>query len=182
MSVSKKWVAKPENVERVLELYRSRELLTVSQLAERIATSFHNVQHVLKTHMPGAEYAALKAVRKSASKMGSKNPMFGKVKEDHHNWKGLCDNGDGYFTVLHNGKRRLMHRVVMAEALGVEELPEHLDVHHIDGDRGNNALDNLALVTKKGHRMIHYLQVKESKALQLKQQTLAEAFLSTTSP
>ena len=69
----------------------------------------------------------------------------------------------------------------MALALGLEELPEQFVVHHIDEDPMNNSLDNLALVTRPGHNAIHFLQVKESRALQLKQSTIAEAVKSMTS-
>jgi hypothetical protein len=69
----------------------------------------------------------------------------------------------------------------MAEAIGMEILPEHWVVHHIDGDRKNNEIGNLAMVTKSGHQAIHYMQAKDSLALQLKRSTLVEAFRSTTS-
>lgn len=63
----------------------------------------------------------------------------------------------------------------MAEALSLQELPESLDVHHIDGNTKNNDLDNLALVTKAGHKRIHFMQVKDSLSLQLKKSSIADA-------
>ena len=71
---------------------------------------------------------------------------------------------------------------VVAEALGLEEIPERWAVHHIDGDPKNNDLDNLALTSHSGHKAIHYMQVKDSLSLRLKKSTLAEAVRSMTSP
>lgn len=182
MSVSKRWAENPDNVRRVLKLYKDPRILQMHEVAKRLGTRVQNISHVLKHNMPPAELKALQRLRYSASKQGSKNPMKGKTREQHHNWKGECEDGYGYLTCLHNGKRQFVHRVVMAKVLGVEELPAHLDVHHIDSDPKNNTLDNLALVTRKGHSTIHFLQVKDSVALQLKRQHLAEAFSSMTSP
>jgi len=113
--------------------------------------------------------------------MGSLNPMFGKTQEKHHNWIGQVDDGYGYLTCLKDGKRQFVHRIVMAEALGLKELPPNLDVHHIDGDTKNNKLDNLALVTRAGHQKIHYLQAKDTLSVMLKKSRLREALKYLTS-
>lgn len=45
------------------------------------------------------------------------------------------------------------YRKVFADALGidVDQIPDDMYIHHIDGDRGNNDIDNLMLCTKKAH-------------------------------
>ena len=48
-----------------------------------------------------------------------------------------------------------LHRVVMCEYLGLSELPEGFEVHHIDKDKTNNDIHNLCVVTRKGHRQLH---------------------------
>ena len=182
MSISKTWMAEQSNIDAAVRLYRSPRLLTLQQIADELGTTFHNVQHAMKVGMPQSERKAQKALRYSATKKGSKNPMWGKKGEEHHNWKGQCEDGYGYLTCLHDGKRQFVHRVVMAEALGLREIPESFSVHHIDGDTRNNALDNLALVTNAGHQALHYMQAKDSLSLQLKRSTLAEVLRSMTSP
>lgn len=175
MAVSKKWIARKSNLRTACELYRSQELLlTVAGVAARMGTSTQNVTYALQQGMTRVERRALAAVRYSVSKTGEKNPMKGKTGDLHHNWIGLCDDGYGYLTCLHNGKRRFVHRVVMAEALKLPFLPKKFQVHHIDGDPKNNELDNLALVTVVGHQGIHYLQSKDSEAVALKKSTIAE--------
>ena len=101
--------------------------------------------------------------------------MFGKSGPLHHNWIGLVDDGYGYLTCLKDGKRQFVHRIVMAEALGVQELPEVLDIHHIDGNPKNNSMDNLALVTHKGHRQIHFRESKDSLSIALKKSRILDA-------
>jgi len=46
-----------------------------------------------------------------------------------------------------------MHRLVMERALGRALLP-HEDVHHLDGDKQNNSLENLQLLTHAEHSRI----------------------------
>jgi hypothetical protein len=55
-------------------------------------------------------------------------------------------NGDGY---------TFEHRSILMTELGLSSWPNGWEVHHIDGDKMNNVLDNLALVTKRGHQHLH---------------------------
>jgi hypothetical protein len=56
---------------------------------------------------------------------------------------------NGYRKIhLRGGKKALKQRLVMAEALG-RPLLKTEQVHHKDGNRDNNALDNLELWTKQ---------------------------------
>ena len=43
----------------------------------------------------------------------------------------------------------------MAEHLGLTEIPKGFVVHHIDGNKHNNDISNLALVTVSGHGKWH---------------------------
>lgn len=177
----KAWTQNAENYCRVLSMYRSPEMPTVAEIARTLKTQPQYVYHVLKMHMPQPERKALAALRYSRSKSGTKNRMLGRVGAAHHNWKGECEDGRGYLTTLWNGKREFVHRVVMMKHLGITQLPEGMDVHHIDEDPKNNVIDNLALVTIRGHQQIHFLQRKDSLSVQLKRSTLADAVRYMTS-
>lgn len=128
--------------------------------------------------MPKEEYDRLRKLRWGVAKLGDKNPMYGKFGSDHHNYIGECDDHKGYLTKVHNGKRRFVHRIVMAEYLGLIELPDIFDVHHIDEDLHNNDIDNLTLVTPKGHRLIHsmYNRLEEENPYDLLLEDLGKLF------
>jgi hypothetical protein len=153
---SKKWVAQLENIEAVLAEYLSEQRPTVYKVADTLGTNHQNVMQVLKEQLPLEKRKAEKALRLSRGKVGHLNPMQGRSGFLHPNYIGSVEDRKGYLTEPDGrGKRVFQHRLVMAQVLGLETLPPHLDVHHIDGDTRNNNLDNLALVTKKGHAALH---------------------------
>lgn len=48
------------------------------------------------------------------------------------------------------------YRKIWAAANG--SIPDGFDIHHVDGDRSNNDIDNLKCVSKEEHYQIHYAQ------------------------
>lgn len=111
----------------------------------------------------------------SLSKIGDKNPMTGKLGEDHHNYKGLVGDGNGYlmclkpdwYTGRKGSKHVFQHSVVMCENLGITEIPKGFTIHHIDGNKQNNNINNLALITNSGHLRLHAIQKNLCKVQRL---------------
>lgn len=99
----------------------------------------------------------------SNQKKGKKNPMYNRTGSDHPNYKGLCSDGKGYVTVTrpdwyegNKSKRRVfVHHIVMCEYLGITCIPKGFVVHHIDGNKLNNDINNLALMTPNAHSILH---------------------------
>jgi hypothetical protein len=99
--------------------------------------------------MPDEEYLRLKKANYSRSKYGHKNPMFGaKTAAERIMRRGYYGvwNGKGYSPE---------HQIKLMNAWGLSAWPKGWEVHHIDGDKHNNSLDNLMVATKKGHRSLH---------------------------
>lgn len=68
---------------------------------------------------------------------------------------GVSLKPSGYLEITRGeNKGRSVHVVLMEERLGRRLLPDEV-VHHIDRDRSNNSIDNLALVTRSGHARLH---------------------------
>ena len=63
-------------------------------------------------------------------------------------------NNQGYRAISFNNKTLQEHRLVMEQHLGRKLLPDE-DVHHKDGNRLNNALDNLQIVDHGAHTRLH---------------------------
>lgn len=82
------------------------------------------------------------------------NAFVGKAKRG-----GPIDDGHGSQRIWHNGKYILFNRKVFADMLGIDpdDIPDELEVHHIDEDRSNNDKDNLLLGTRKAHENLHVL-------------------------
>jgi hypothetical protein len=141
---------------RVIREYTSEPYPTLRDLGARVGVSYHTAAAIVKDMLTDEEYQLQKSLRYSRGKVGDLNPMKGKNGSLHHNYKGILTFGEkGYPVKKIDGKYRLMHHLVMAEALGIPKIPEGFVVHHIDGNTQNFSLDNLALVTLPGHRRIH---------------------------
>jgi len=84
---------------------------------------------------------------------GRQVAAWGMCKKHYHRWHRYGDatfvtvrtakpGADGYIKIMVNGKGMLQHRHFMEVHLGRTLLPEE-NVHHINGNRADNRIDNL---------------------------------------
>ena len=92
-------------------------------------------------------------------KTGTKNPMYGKCKEEHHNYIGGKITTQGYRQIKapewYQGStdcgQALEHLIVYCDNNRLFKIPEGYVVHHIDEDKLNNSIDNLEMMTRSDH-------------------------------
>lgn len=66
-------------------------------------------------------------------------------------------------TKAHGGHILYLHREIIKQALGLtDEDIKDKEVHHIDGNKDNNNIKNLKLLTKEEHNKIHNTRSKDS--------------------
>lgn len=98
----------------------------------------------------------------SEAKIGKPGPWLGKKRpsmtgENNHNYKGGTHSNNGYIR-LGTQDKRYQHRKVMEDYLG-RELTREEHVHHIDGNKTNNNIENLMLfATNSEHQKYHARQ------------------------
>jgi hypothetical protein len=69
--------------------------------------------------------------------------------------KGVTLKPSGYYEITTGkNKGRSVHVVLMEQKIG-RRIYSHECVHHKDGDRSNNDIENLELMTKSGHTRLH---------------------------
>lgn len=78
---------------------------------------------------------------------------FGRVKINDRLSK-IHEDRDGYLTVRVNNKKHMVHRLVY-EYFGTDFIKSN-HIHHIDGNKQNNHIDNLECISPSEHNRRHH--------------------------
>ena len=108
---------------------------------------------------PGEEWRPMKCPRTGLLVEGRAVSSWGRIKSKTGRIYFGCLRKDGYCcTQLAPGSQRIteyIHRLVAASFLGQPSNPEHTQINHKDGNKSNNAVENLEYVTP-GENLAHY--------------------------
>lgn len=160
-------------------------------IADECGVSRSVVERLVKNLTPEQRKERYSKINHYA-KLGTKNPMTGKIQLKHHNAKDVIYVA-GYRTVwapdwwkglMPKGNRVYEHQLNWAKATNVEFVPDGCVIHHIDENKENNHPDNLVCLTRKQHAQIHcvsnllkrndYPKGVESSALEAQSYLLAK--------
>lgn len=156
-----------EKIVNEMRFYSEETEEPLERIAELTGHSYKIVWTTVSKLYTPEQRKARKIKNYAKSKTGEKNPMYQKCRETHHGWiGGEVSDGKGYTMVIkpdwYTGRKGskyvFKHSVVFCEALGITEIPKGFIVHHIDENKTNNIIHNLALMTSSGHSRLHSMR------------------------
>ena len=141
----KPWTA--DDIDKLTALYPS---MKNEELEMELGRSVTSIQHK-------ATRLGLKKTADHLYKVKSE-----RCQERAPGWKGgRSRSSKGYVVLSIHSRKKFEHRVVMENYLG-RPLKDNEVVHHINGDKTDNRIENLQLMTNAEHTITHHTGAKRS--------------------
>jgi len=174
---------------QILEMFKSPQLLGLEDMARKLRVRYTHVQQIIAAHFTQEEIT----YREGLSRSKAKETHFSlspDLMEEIHKQAHYTPDGKGYLLMLKpfwvtgkvGSKHIYVHQVVMMENLQITCIPAGFVVHHVNGDRTDNRIGNLALLTNEAHLKQHQVtqtsseltlwELKEFMMWKLKQTTV----------
>ena len=102
----------------------------------------------------GKEYYCIKSRISTAKYCSISCGMLG---PNNWRWRGGTKSWAGYKLIMVGGKQVREHRHIVEQHIG-RKLTRDEEVHHLDGDKTNNSIDNLKIMTKQSHATLHNIK------------------------
>lgn len=80
---------------------------------------------------------------------------------EYNGLKFCRDEKTGYY--LNSTIRERLHRYVWKHEVG--NIPKGFHVHHINGDKADNRIENLAIMNQSGHSRLHGAEIKRKEKM-----------------
>lgn len=146
------------NKETIEMLYYS-ELLSIRDIATKLGCSESPIKKAMRDHKIKArslkESNKLRCKQKPQSNPGRREmPKSHRFGEDSHSWKGgRSPTNNGYMRIRIDGKLVLEHRYIWEQ--NNCKIPKGYQVHHINGDKLDNRIENLQMLKNSEHQILH---------------------------
>ena len=149
--------------DEIIRLF-AESTLTIQGIADTLGTTYKIVYTITKKNFSKEFRMQRKKLNYRRSKLGDKNPMTGKFKENHHNFIGIVSDNKGYlmrlkpdwYTGRKNSKHIFEHHYQYCLANGLTEIPKGYHVHHKNLIKTDNDPDNLQLMEAGDHSRLHH--------------------------
>lgn len=149
------------SIDKVKEEFYSDK--TITEVSKECNYSIGYISTIWKRNFTKEERYLRKQKHYKESKLGNKNPIFGKTGESHPNYLGEVSDCKGYVLILKpewytgrvKSKHIFYHHYIFCKETGLTEIPKGFHIHHIDHNPLNNNISNLVLCNQTAHKKLH---------------------------
>lgn len=146
-----------------IQYYYENTELTIGTIAGVLGVTVKTVDYYVNKHYSRAYRNNRKRKTYRNSKLGNKNPSFGKKGKDSLKYKGTISDNKGYLIIIKpdwysgrkNSKHVFHHHMVWCEFHEKTEVPKGFVVHHCDYNKTNNVIENLICMSMSDHTRLH---------------------------